>query len=188
MRTCGEHQFMTGRLQSAAHGDLLHVSLRFSVRPGQPWKVQHCHSLRSRDPEPAITGKSRVGEAKAALRRIQAVGAAECCVIEWLIVSPQSLKAGGLEPENAVSAKPHVSFLCLYHVDRPDLRGGVDRPVVFEPENSLGSHGHIKAAGWIFPKRKDAKLGERWNCCKPVPGQLIDSTDGSHPDAAVSIL
>src|SRR5258708_27618821 len=171
-----------------ANCDLPQRNYRLAVRARQAREVQHSQSLWRRNPELAVTRKSRIGEGKAALHHFQAVGAAERCVIEGLIVSPQSLKARGRQPVNANSAKPRVSFPCRNHVEHLEIRGDADHPVVFEPENSLVSNVHIKGAGSIFPNREGADIGEGWKSRKPVAGQLLDSTDGSGPDAAVSIL
>src|SRR5260370_34683884 len=111
MRPRCQHQLLTGRLDVPANCDLPQINYRLAVSARQARDVQHGQSLWRRNPELAVTRKSRIGEAKAALRRVQAVGAAECCVIQWLIVSPQSLKARGREPVNATSAEPRVSFL-----------------------------------------------------------------------------
>src|SRR5258708_4189832 len=153
MRPRCQHQVVTGRLDVPANCDLPQINYRLAVRARQAREVQHSQSLWRRNPELAVTRKSRIGEGKAALHHFQAVGAAEYRVIEWLIVSPQSLKAHGREPVNASSAEPRVSFICPYHVVHFEIRGDADRQVVFEPENTLGSHVHIKAAGPIFTKR-----------------------------------
>src|SRR5882724_2123371 len=68
MRTRGQNQFVTGSLGASAHGDFLHVNLRRSVCPRQSWEVQHCYSLRSRDPELAVSRQSRKGRAITALQ------------------------------------------------------------------------------------------------------------------------
>src|SRR5260370_42551882 len=133
MRARWKHQLVTGRLQLPANCDLAQINCRLAVRTRHAREVQHSQSLWRRNPELAVTSKSRIGEGHATLRRVQAVGAAECCVIEPLIVTTQSLKATRREPVNADSAKPRVSFLCLYHVGHPDIRADAARPLGFRP-------------------------------------------------------
>src|SRR6266851_1985960 len=92
MRARRKHKFVTRRLRGPANCDLLHVNRRLSVRQRQAREIQHGQSKRGRDPELAVTRKSRVGLADAGLCRSQAVEATEHCIVERFILSMQLLE------------------------------------------------------------------------------------------------
>src|SRR6266404_398564 len=154
-RTRRKHKFVTRRLRSASNCDLLHVNRRLSFRHRQAWKIQHGQSLRGRDPELAVTRKSRVGLADAGLCRRQAVGTTERCIVDRFILSIRSLETARRDSKNAGSVEPQFPLLRFHHVARFNIRSDVNRPVVFDAEDSSGwitlTHSQIEAAGSILP-------------------------------------
>src|SRR5215216_1136670 len=136
MRTWGKHKFVTRRLSGPANGDLLHINRRFSIRPGQARKIQHGKSLGGRDPELAVTRKSRVGVANAGLCRCQSVGHTERCIVDRFILLMQSLETARRDSKNAGSAQPYVSILRFHHFGRFDIRSDLSWLVVFDSDNS----------------------------------------------------
>src|SRR6266478_4512268 len=108
MRARRKHKFATRSLRRPANCDLLHINRRLSFRQRQPRKIQHGQSLRGRDPELAVTRKSRVGLANAGLSRCQAVGTTERCIVYGFILFMQSLETARRASKNAGSVKPEV--------------------------------------------------------------------------------